>query len=75
MIRTVITHKQTDVHFLIPEKFIGKKIEITFLVLDELEDRPSPKKMGDFLGLLSNDEYVRLKEYTLQARDEWNRDF
>ena len=32
-----------------------------------------PKKaLGDFLGLLSEDEYLQLKKDTQQARKEWN---
>jgi len=33
------------------------------------------KTLGDFLGLLSEDDYLQLKERTQQARKEWNRDF
>lgn len=75
MVRTVITPVQTDIHLSIPENYIGKKVEITFFALDELMDKQSKKTLSDFMGLLSNDEYVQLKEYTQQARKEWNRDF
>ena len=33
------------------------------------------KTLGDFVGLLPENEYNKLKEHTLQARKEWNRDF
>lgn len=72
MIRTVITPDQTDIHLSIPANYVGKPIEITFLALDELDQRPE-KTMGDFLGLLSREAYNRLKEHTEQARKEWNR--
>jgi len=75
MVRTVITPVQTDIHLSIPENYIGKKVEITFFALDELMEKQSKKTLGDFLGLLSDDEYVQLKEYTQQARNEWDRDF
>ena len=75
MVRTVITPTQADIHLSIPENYIGKKVEITFFALDELMGKQSKKTMGDFLGLLSEDEYIQLKEYTQEARKEWNRDF
>jgi hypothetical protein len=74
MIRTIITPEQTDIHLLIPETYVGKTIEITFLALDELEQQPK-KKLGDFWGLLPEEDYRQLKTHTQQARKEWNRDF
>ena len=75
MVRTIITPSQTDIHLSIPERYIGKKVEITFFALDELMEKKSKKTMGDFLGLLSDDDYTQIKEFTQQARKEWNRDF
>ena len=31
------------------------------------------KTLGDFFGVLSEDECQQLKDYTSQARKEWNR--
>ena len=75
MIRTIITPRQTDISLLIPENYIGKKVEFTFFALEELEGKKPQKTLGDFLGLLSENEYEQLEEYTSQARKEWNRDF
>jgi len=75
MERTIITPTQTDIHLSIPEKYIGKKLEITFFALDELTGKQFEKTLGDFSGLLSEDDYTQLKEYTQQARKEWNRFF
>jgi hypothetical protein len=74
MIRTIITPEQTDIHLSIPENYVGKAVEITFLALDEIEPQ-SKKNLGDFLGLLPEEEYRQLKIHTQQARKEWNRDF
>ena len=74
-VRTVITPSQTDICLLIPEKYIGKRVEITYLVLDEYEEKEPKKTLGDFLGLLSENEYLQLEEHTLQARKEWDRFF
>jgi len=75
MVRTVITPTQTDIHLAIPKNYIGKKVEIIFSALDELAEKKPQKTLGDFLGLLSENEYIQLKEHTQQARKEWNRDF
>ncbi|MCL1936802.1 MAG: hypothetical protein FWF52_00195 [Candidatus Azobacteroides sp.] len=75
MVRTVITPTQTDIHLSIPENYIGKKVEITLFALDELMEKHPQKTLEDFLGLLPEDEYLQLKEYTQQARKEWNRNF
>jgi hypothetical protein len=74
MVRTIITPKHTDIHLSIPETYVGKTVEITFLVLDEPEQQPK-KTLGDFWGLLSEEEYLQLKDHTQQARKEWNRSF
>ena len=66
---------QNDIHLSIPENYIGKKVEITFFAIDELVEKQPQKTLGDFLGLLAEDEFLQLKEYTQQARKEWNRDF
>jgi len=75
MVRTIITPTQTDIHLSIPEVYIGKKVEVTFFALDELREKQPKKTLGDFWGSLSEDEYIQLKEYTQQARKEWNRSF
>ena len=75
MVRTIITPSQTDIRLTIPENYVGKKVEITFFALDELFEKKSKKTMGDFFGLLSDDDYINIKEYTQQARNEWNRNF
>ena len=75
MVRTIITPTKTDIHLSIPENYIGKKVEITFFALDELMEKQPKKTLGDFIGLLSEDEYLQLKGHTQQARNEWNRDF
>jgi hypothetical protein len=31
--------------------------------------------MGDFFGVLSEEDYQQLKEHALKARKEWNRNF
>ena len=84
MVRTIIIPSQTDIRLSIPEKYIGKKVEITFFALDELMEKQSKKTMGDFLGLLKDSsstysnviethlasEYVLAKDWLNQKEDE-----
>ena len=46
-----------------------------FFALDTLDANQSPKTLGDFFGILSEDECLQLREYTTQARKEWDRNF
>jgi len=75
MVRTIITPTQNDISLLIPKNYIGKKVEVTFFALDELEEKQPQKTLGDFFCSLSEEECFQLREYTTQARKEWNRDF
>ena len=56
MVRTIITPTNTDVHIIINKEYIGKPIEITYLALEEPEQKPVSKKtMADFWGILSDE--------------------
>jgi hypothetical protein len=44
------------------------------LSLDELKQH-TPVTLGDFGGILSEEEALQLKKHTQQARKEWDRDF
>ena len=72
MVRTVVIPEQNNLLLSIPDAYIGKTVEITFLALDEL-NLPTPKTLGDFVGLLSPNDYRQLKDHTQQARSEWDR--
>ena len=74
MVRTVVIPEQNNVLLSIPDVYVGKTVEITFLALEEL-NLPSKKTLGDFAGLLSSNDYQQLKDYTQQARNEWDRNF
>ncbi len=37
MVRTIITPQNTELHLTIPQKYVGKRVEITFHDLDETE--------------------------------------
>ncbi len=51
MVRTIITPADTDVHLLIAKEYVGKRIEITYLALDELEQMPTLNKQSLTSGI------------------------
>ena len=72
MVRTIITPTNADVHISIQKEYIGKPIEITYLALEELEQKPVSKKtMADFWGILSDETAEDLHKHVKQSRDEW----
>ncbi len=72
MVRTIITPTDTDVLLHINKEYIGKPIEITYLALDELEQKPVSKKtMADFWGVLSDETAEDMREEVKQSRKDW----
>lgn len=71
MVRTIITPTNTNIRISIPKEYVGKPIEVTFLSLEELEQNPSKKTMGDFWGIISDETAKILHEEVEQNRKEW----
>lgn len=75
MERTIIRAKTKQIKLNIPEEYIGKEIEITYLSLEELyhkSQRPV-KKMEDFWGVISDDTATKLHAHVIKSRGEWER--
>jgi len=72
MVRTIMTPTNADVHISIPKEYIGKPIEITYLALEELAQKPVSKKtMADFWGILSDETAEDMHKHVEQSRNEW----
>lgn len=76
MIKTIVTPKNNRLYLEIPNKYIGREIEVLLYAKDEIieEKAKSKKTIADFSGVLSESDYQSLKSHTEQARKEWNRD-
>ncbi len=75
MIRTIITPTNTDVHISIPLEYVGKTIEISYLPIDELENKPTKGlRMIDFWNTISDATATKIHENVKQMRNEWERD-
>jgi len=72
MIRTVITPENKDVHILIPDDYIGRKLEVLLFAADEPTDI-APEKvstMAGYKGILTPKEAEQLQEYVKKSREE-----
>lgn len=77
MIRTVIKPNKRQIKLEIPEEYVGKELEITYLPLDEVNKSTTKptKSMRDFWGSMSDDTAKKFHEYVQQSRDERERSF
>lgn len=72
MVRTIITPQSVDFHLTIPKKYLGKRLEITFVNLDEIETKFSSatNNAAKFKGILSPQEAEKYDNYLQKARTE-----
>lgn len=76
MIKTIITPQHNSYPLLIPENYIGKKVEVLFYALEEVMEEkqaPATKKPADFFGTLSKEEGEQFHQYITKTRNEWDR--
>lgn len=75
MVRTIITPSDTDIHLSIAKEYVGKTLEVTYLALEELEPKNTPKKtMADFWNTISDETAGKLHDNVKKMRNEWERD-
>ena len=75
MVRTIITPSDTDIHLSIAKEYVGKTLEITYLALDELDQKiPIKKTMADFWNTISDETAGKLHDNVNKMRSEWERD-
>jgi hypothetical protein len=73
MVRTIVIPRDSHIQLDIPEEYVGKEIEVTYLALDELGIKPKKSKMGDFLGIISDETAKNLHDHVEKVRNEWDR--
>jgi len=73
MTSTIITPRKSRVSLPVPSLYIGKQVEITF-VLKEEKDKPNPAiRLSDmFRGVLSKESGESFNEHIKTMREEWN---
>lgn len=76
MIKTVAIPQNNSYNLAIPNDYIGKKIEILFYALEELEiHNSSPKKIklsDKYKGIISKEQGQDLNNHIKEMRSEWN---
>ncbi len=77
MIRTIITPKNTDVHFTIPAEYVGEKLELILFATKETK-KVKPKKTAtlvDFKGMLTPEDADLFNAEIKKSRGEWGNIF
>jgi len=79
MHRTILTPDTINVYIQIPEKYIGKNIEILVYSTDELKEESNAtnqntKKPSDYVGCISKETAQDMLVHIEQSRKEWERD-
>lgn len=74
MIRTIVTPDDTHIELNLPIDYVGKKVEITCLPLDEINNGAAKITMADFWGILSDKTANEIHNQIDKSRKEWERD-
>ena len=75
MIKTTIIPQQTNINILVPQNYIGKKIEVLLYAVDEITtDAPKNVTMADFWGVISDETAQKLHKNVAESKEEWERD-
>ena len=79
MIRTTITTDTANISIHLPQKYLGKKLELLVYSIDELtEERPAEKVIDNsiFRGALNltDEQYRDFHQHAKDIRNEWNND-
>lgn len=76
MIRTIVIPEKNNILLSIPNKYIGKEIEVLLYAKEELVEQKTKKiaSASRFKGLLNNDEANKYDTYLKQTRQQWERD-
>ncbi|MBS1559460.1 MAG: hypothetical protein JST69_12125 [Bacteroidetes bacterium] len=77
MVQTKIkpTKKKLDLAISLPQKYVGKEVNVLFFTEDEIEIEKPKKKPSDYFGTLSVEEGEKFLKYLAKSRNEWQRSF
>ena len=72
MVRTIITPQNTDIHISIPQKYVGKRVEITFLDLDEIEAKKQVQVSKEDITHLVNEKSLA-QDWLSEDDNRWDK--
>ena len=72
MVKTLLTPQQAQISIHIPQKYVGRQIEVLFYATDELTEEKITKtnQAANFKGLLTAEEGEKYHTYLKKARTE-----
>ena len=71
MIKTTIIPQQTNINILVPQNYIGKKIEVLLYAVDEITTyAPKNVTMADFWGVISDETAQKLHKNVAESKEE-----
>jgi hypothetical protein len=73
MTSTVIIPRKTRVSLSVPSSYIGKPVEVTFSLKDDLKKPEPAMRLSDmFRGVLSKESAESFNEHIKTMREEWD---
>jgi len=72
MTSTVITPQHSRVSLPVPPAYVGKRVRVTFVVIDEtVQTKPAARLSDKYRGVFSPDDAKSFNEHTKSMRSEW----
>jgi len=75
MIHTTLIPNNEVVELVLPNHYVGKKVNFLIYVVDEIEQLKSvkPTNADQFKGILNAEEAKSFNQYLTTTRQEWDR--
>ena len=75
MIHTTLIPNNEVVELVLPNHYVGKKVNFLIYVVDEIEQLKSvkPTNADQFKGILNTEEAKSFNQYLTTTRQEWDR--
>lgn len=78
MIKTTIVPSDNNIYLKVPNKYIGKQVNVLFYIDEELEEdtkKVSKKKASDYIGTISSELADEMQKYVEESSKEWSSPF
>ncbi|WP_147204083.1 hypothetical protein [Segetibacter aerophilus] len=75
MIRTQIIPDSNKISVVVPDNYIGKKVEVILFSEDDVDEVGSKKgEIKRYKGMFSKEKALEMQEFAQQIRKEWGRE-
>ena len=70
---TIIIPRKSRVSLSVPASYIGKQVEVTFVLIEQAEKPKPPTRLSDmFRGVFSKEDADSFNEHIKTMREEWD---